>query len=201
MRILLIGYGNPGRLDDGLGPALAERFQGLEESELNTPRCSGTPPGEGTLSDDGQTRASVPCDEAGGTPAVRIALRGRYSPCPPALVVESNYQLNVEDAAQIAEFDVVVFADASTDAEPPFTFEPVVPEPGGLSFSSHSVSAPQLMWMVKELFHAEPQAFMLAIRGVDFNEFGEKLSVPARENLEQAVEFLKQWIKELSNIE
>ena len=26
-RVLLIGYGNPGRLDDGLGPALVERLQ------------------------------------------------------------------------------------------------------------------------------------------------------------------------------
>ena len=30
-KILLIGYGNPGRLDDGLGPALAAR---LEESDI-----------------------------------------------------------------------------------------------------------------------------------------------------------------------
>ncbi|MBL7017019.1 MAG: hypothetical protein ISR84_05620, partial [Kiritimatiellales bacterium] len=110
--------------------------------------------------------------------------------------VESNYQLNVEDAAQIAEVDVVVFADASTDAEPPFTFEPVIPEEGGLTFSSHSVSAPQLMGMVKDLFHAEPKAYMLAIRGYDFNEFGEKLSKKAQTNLDEAVRFLSQWIKE-----
>ena len=104
MKILLIGYGNPGRLDDGLGPALAERIQGGGET-------------------------------------------GRSG----AIVVESNYQLNVEDAAQIAEYDMVVFADASTDAEPPFTFTPVMPEPGGLSFSSHSVSASQLMGMVDQV--------------------------------------------------
>ena len=146
MKILLIGYGNPGRLDDGLGPALAERFQGLEK-----------------------------------------------------LTIETNYQLNVEDAAQIAEVDVVVFADASTDAEPPFTFSPVVAEEGGLSFSSHSVSAPQLMGMVRDLFHAEPKAYMLAIRGYDFNEFGETLSEQAKANLDQAVDFLEQWIKEECN--
>jgi hydrogenase maturation protease len=29
MRILVIGYGNPGRSDDGLGPALAERLEAL----------------------------------------------------------------------------------------------------------------------------------------------------------------------------
>jgi len=26
-KVLLIGFGNPGRLDDGLGPALAEIFE------------------------------------------------------------------------------------------------------------------------------------------------------------------------------
>ena len=29
-RILVIGFGNPGRGDDGLGPALAERLEGLQ---------------------------------------------------------------------------------------------------------------------------------------------------------------------------
>jgi hydrogenase maturation protease len=28
-RVLLVGYGNPGRLDDGLGPAVAAHFEGL----------------------------------------------------------------------------------------------------------------------------------------------------------------------------
>jgi len=142
-RILLIGYGNPGRLDDGLGPALASTFQGLELSNLT---------------------------------------------------VESNYQLNVEDAAQIAEHDVVIFADASTDAEPPFTFTPVEAERGELSFSSHSVSAPQLLGMTEELFGKKPEAWMLAIRGVDFNEFGERLSEQAVQNLEAAAAFLKKWL-------
>jgi len=140
-RILLIGFGNPGRLDDGLGPAFAEIFQRLEFSNLT---------------------------------------------------VESNYQLNVEDAAQIMEHDIVVFADASTDAKAPFTFTPVKPERGGLSFSSHSVSASQLLGMVHDLFQAKPEAWMLAIRGIEFNEFGEQLSPQAEQNLNDAVEFLKE---------
>jgi hydrogenase maturation protease len=156
-RILLIGYGNPGRLDDGLGPALAERFQGLEKS------------------------TKLSCNDFQGLEN---------------LTVESNYQLNVEDAAQIAEHDVVVFADASTDAEPPYTFTPVVAEAGGLSFSSHSVSASQLMGMVEELFGKKPEAWMLAIRGIEFNKFGETLSASAIEHLDCAVEFLKNWMNE-----
>jgi hydrogenase maturation protease len=156
MKILIIGYGNPGRLDDGLGPALAERFRQAEPAPGNFQALE-------------------------------------------QLTVESNYQLNVEDAAQIAEYDVVVFADASTDVPPPFSFEPVVPAAGGLSFSSHSVSAPQLLGMVKELFHAEPAAWMLAIRGVEFDAFGEKLSPAAKENLDRAADFLKEWLQEAND--
>jgi hydrogenase maturation protease len=139
-RILVIGYGNPGRLDDGLGPALAEKIRALNL---------------------------------------------------PNITVDSDYQLNVEDAAQLAEHDLVILADASTDAEPPFTFTLLEAEQGGLSFSSHSVSASRLLGMVDELFGKQPETWMLAIRGYDFNEFGEQLSAQAEQNLEAAVDFLK----------
>jgi hydrogenase maturation protease len=158
-RILLIGYGNPGRLDDGLGPALAEKFQTLESVDaVSSPRFQ-------------------PLEN---------------------LTVESNYQLNVEDAAQIAEHDIVIFADASTDAEPPFTFTPVEAEAGGPSFSSHSISAPQLLGMTEELFGKKPEGWMLAIRGVEFNEFGERLSAQAEENLEAAAAFLTDRLEQFT---
>ncbi len=34
--ILVVGYGNPGRLDDGLGPAVAERIEGLRLPGVRT---------------------------------------------------------------------------------------------------------------------------------------------------------------------
>ncbi len=200
-RILLIGYGNPGRLDDGLGPALAEKFQQaepapnsfqpLEKLDPNPPRPpafaelrrgrSATPPKEGSSQDVGLNSPPVEGCRNGGVGALWLE----------NLTVEANYQLNVEDAAQIAEHDVVIFADASTDAEPPFTFTSVEAEKGGPTFSSHSISAPQLLGMTEELFGKKPEAWMLAIRGYDFNEFGEKLSEQATQNLEAATEFLK----------
>ena len=36
MKALVIGYGNPGRLDDGLGPALAEAVEKLDLPGLIT---------------------------------------------------------------------------------------------------------------------------------------------------------------------
>jgi len=85
MKILVIGYGNLGRLDDGLGPAFAERVQALDLS---------------------------------------------------GVTVESNYQLNIEDADLIAQFDVVVFADASVNAEEPFEFMPLEKRVPWLGFSA-----------------------------------------------------------------
>jgi len=143
MKILLIGYGNPGRLDDGLGPAFAEKIQALEL---------------------------------------------------PGVAVESNYQLNIEDADLVAKFDVVVFADASVDAEAPFEFQPLESKPPMVGFSSHSIAAGSLLGLAEELFGATPQAYTMAIRGYDFNEFGEWLSAQAQANLKAAVGIFPGWV-------
>ena len=137
---LVIGYGNPGRLDDGLGPALADRLEAL------------------------------------GIPGV---------------TVDSDYQLTVEDAAAVAQHDVVVFADAHVSCDPPFSFTRMEPDPGGiLSFSSHHAEPEAVLALAKEAFGKTPAAFALGIRGYEFNEFGEQLSEAARRNLDAALEFL-----------
>ena len=142
--MLVIGYGNPGRLDDGLGPAFAEQIQALQ------------------------------------LPGVRV---------------ESNYQLNIEDAELISKFDEVVFADASVDADEPFDFRPMNPTPPFVGFSSHSITAESLLGLTKELFNAAPQAFAMAIRGYEFHAFGESLSDAADGNLTGAVGFFRQWVQ------
>ena len=66
--VLLYGYGNPGRQDDGLGNAFIDRIEewikeeGLENIEL-----------------------------------------------------DSNYQLNIEDAEAISNYDIAIFIDASVE--------------------------------------------------------------------------------------
>lgn len=143
-RVLLIGYGNPGRLDDGLGPALAERFEKL------------------------------------GLPGV---------------TVDANYQLNVEDAADLAEHDVVIFADADVSGPEPFWFRRIEPK-RVLSFTTHSVAPDALLGLAEQLFDARGEAFILGIRGYRFNEFGEGLSPEAQENLDAAAEFLEAALRD-----
>lgn len=137
-RALVIGYGNPGRLDDGLGPALAERLEAL-------------------------------------------AL--------PDVTVEASYHLSVEDAEAIARHDVVVFVDAHTSVDEPFSFTPVEPVEH-VGFSSHSLTPPAALSLARKLFGVTAEAYVLAIRGYEFNDFGQGLSPAARANLGEAVESL-----------
>ena len=141
-RVLLIGYGNPGRLDDGLGPALAEAIE--HKSFKN-------------------------------------------------VTVDSNYQLTVEDAAEIAEHDVVIFADASVNSDEPFTFKSITPKVVN-TFSSHSIEPEVVLGFAYDLFQAKTKGYALAVRGYEFNEFGEKLSSKAQDNLISAVEFLSELL-------
>ena len=136
--VLLFGYGNPGRLDDGLGPVLADAVAALQ-------------------------------------------LEG--------VTVETNYQLNVEDAAQVAEFDAVVFVDADVACAPPFRFEAIPPR-ASVSFTSHSVEPAAVLAMAHDMFGASTRAYALGIRGHEFNDFGERLSTQARQNCDAALAFI-----------
>ncbi len=138
--ILVLGYGNPGRLDDGLGPALAEQVAQLEL---------------------------------------------------PGVTADANYQLSVEDAAAVAEFGLVLFADASVDGAEPFFCKELTPKEGA-SFSTHHVTAEQVLFLSRSLFQADTRAYMLGIRGYEFNEFGERLCARAQENLDCAVQYVRE---------
>ncbi len=136
--ILVLGYGNPGRLDDGLGPALAEAVAALNIAGVDA---------------------------------------------------ESDYQLTVEDAAEIARHETVVFADAAAEGPEPFSFEPVEPV-GAPGFTTHSASPGELMALAGALFGSTARGYILGIRGYEFGAFGERLSSGARANLAAALAFL-----------
>ncbi|HOX38529.1 MAG TPA: hydrogenase maturation protease [Candidatus Brocadiia bacterium] len=140
-RVLILGYGNPGREDDGLGPALAERCGAL------------------------------------GLPGV---------------TVDSDYQLNIEHAADLSGYDAVIFADASVDAREPFSFGPTKAAET-IAFTTHSVSPEAVLAICQDSFGPPPEAWVLAIRGYSF-EFAEGLTDKARENLDRAVAFVKSKI-------
>ena len=141
-RVLVLGYGNPGRQDDGLGPA-----------------------------------AVAGIDNLGW----------------PNLTAFDNYQLNIEDAIDVAAHDVVWFVDATKVGPSPYTVSEVVPS-HSIAFSSHIVRPEAILAIAHQYYGAAPQAFMLAIRGYGF-EFVEALTPHATANLDAALAMLAGWIR------
>ena len=138
-----MGFGNPAREDDGLGPAVAEAVEKLD-------------------------------------------IEG--------VTVDADYQLTVTDAAAVAEYDAVIFVDASTNCTQPFTFAPVEPKRQE-SFSSHSVSPEGVMGLAEELFGADKKAYLLEVRGYSFAMFREKMTDRATQNMEKAVDYLSEVLR------
>ena len=100
----------------------------------------------------------------------------------------------MEDAATVADHDVVVFADASMEGPDPFFFRRIEPR-SEACFTTHVLPPDVLMGMAVEHFGAETEGFLLGIRGHEFDEFGEFLSERARDNLGAAGEFLLEAIR------
>jgi hydrogenase maturation protease len=106
----------------------------------------------------------------------------------PDVELITDFQLQVEFALDLQGRQRVIFVDASLDALPPFTFNPVSAAED-TSYSSHALSPSAVLHAYQKLFGAPPPAFVLAIRGTTF-ELGEDLSDEAAAHLQAAVAWL-----------
>jgi len=143
-RVLILGYGNPGRQDDGLGPAAV--------SEIESMGLSNTTAFE-------------------------------------------NYQLNIEDAMDVASHDIVWFIDAAKTGQSPYSVRAVSPS-STIEFTSHIVRPEAILAIARQCYGGSPQAFLLVIRGYEF-EFIEALTPGAKDNLHAAVAMLTDRIRSL----
>jgi hydrogenase maturation protease len=150
MQILIYGYGNPGRQDDGLGIILTERLAfWVSESQLT------------------------------------------------GVEFDNNYQLNIEDAATIAQKDLVIFVDASEEDIEDFCFSRV-DDATKISYTTHAASPGYIVQLCKELFNKEPLVFLLHIKGYEW-AFQEGLSERAKENLDLAFGFMQNLLADPEN--
>ena len=108
--------------------------------------------------------------------------------------VDSNFQLNIEDADAIKDRDVVVFVDASVEDIGQYHFGPVEPSEGRSEFTLHAASPAYILALCIRLYKRHPETYLLQIRGYEW-EFREELSTRAAENLDAALDFLKRKIK------
>jgi hydrogenase maturation protease len=141
-RVLVLGYGNPGRQDDGLGPAAVAQIESLGW---------------------------------------------------PNLTAFDNYQLNIEDAMDVADHDVVWFVDAAKDGPSPYAVRELSPAPS-IEFTSHLMRPEAILAIARQCYGATPRAFLLAIRGFEF-EFIEALTPGATDNLRAALAMLTDKIR------
>jgi hydrogenase maturation protease len=108
--------------------------------------------------------------------------------------LESNYQLNIEDALRIAEKDIVIFVDASNEEIEDIDFSVIEPSEGRSEFTTHSASPSFVLALCINLYGKHPETYLLQIRGYSW-EFREDLSEKAEKNLEKALAFLKKKLR------
>lgn len=107
--------------------------------------------------------------------------------------LDSNYQLNVEDAAEIYDKDLVIFADASIE-EHIKNFEITRVSPSAeVNFTMHTVSPGYVLNLCQTIYGYHPPAYLLHIRGYEW-EMKESLSEQAQQNLNKAFDNLKEII-------
>jgi hydrogenase maturation protease len=99
--------------------------------------------------------------------------------------VDATYQLQIEDAAKIAEYDRVVFLDASVLPVPEVHLERLEPAIDA-THTTHAVSPACVLGLCRELYGRTPDAYALHIHGEAF-ELGESVTDRAAANLDRAV--------------
>lgn len=148
VKVLVYGYGNPGRQDDALGIEMANLIEEwTHEHKIGN------------------------------------------------VEIETNYQLNVEDAERISNMDVVVFVDASQEDISEYEFTHLDSSDEKVEFTMHAVSPEYVLHVCKDLFKKSPKTCLLGIKGYEWN-FQEGLSDNAKLNLEQAFQFLTRKLEE-----
>lgn len=147
-KILLYGYGNPGRGDDGLGSAFIQSMdEWIQKKKLRH------------------------------------------------ISTECNYQLNIEDASTLSQFDAAIFVDASRAEIEAYSFSPVHPAACS-AFTTHAVSAGAVVALCAELYGVTPLVYLLQIKGYCW-DFGTGLSIRAKKNLQKALHFVQRAVIDL----
>lgn len=145
MKVLVYGYGNPGREDDGLGIAFTEKLEKwAEQNELEH------------------------------------------------FYFDMNYQLNIEDAFEISDYDAVLFVDASTELIEDFIISEVEPS-DKVNFTMHSASPSYISHLCKQIYNVEPLIYLIHIKGYKWS-MKEGMSEKALSNLNQAVTHMQKLL-------
>lgn len=114
--------------------------------------------------------------------------------------IELRYQLQIEDALLISEYQQVIIADATEIAYPAgyafYRCKPTRTE----AFTTHQLAPETVLFLVEELFQQKPEVYVMAVSGSEW-ELGIGMSQLAQENLQRAVGYLAGWLVQFSSRE
>ena len=104
--------------------------------------------------------------------------------------IEYRYQLQIEDADLISNYDTVIFVDATKEeTEEGFYLKPCHPSEK-YSFSTHALAPETVLYLSHKLYDHNPDASIFAIQGYDW-ELKMGLSEKGTLNLEKAKKYFK----------
>ena len=100
-----------------------------------------------------------------------------------------DFQLQIEHALDLQGRQLALFIDAGARTPGPFTFQRIAPATGA-AYTTHELPPEAVLQVFCQTeSEAPPPAFVLCIRGEDF-ELGEPISLAAESNLQLAFELL-----------
>lgn len=108
----------------------------------------------------------------------------------PDISFDTNYQLNIEDAFLIKDFDLVFFCDASREDIRDFCLTKVSPSEAHIEFTMHAVSPAFVLDLCQKIYHKTPDTRLLHIKGYEW-DFREGISNQTKKNLEAALSHFK----------
>ncbi len=148
--LLILGYGNPSRGDDGLAAEFIDRLEHEKNRSLRT--C------------------------------------GAFS-------ILKEFQLQIENTLDLEQYPMVLLVDASSVLSTPFKLTRVRAFSDS-SYSSHALSPAALLAVFEQTSKMSPPAvYLLAIKGLSF-ELGDPLSLSAEQNLQSALNFSRNLIRQ-----
>ncbi len=107
-----------------------------------------------------------------------------------------EFQLQVENALDMKDRQLVLFIDAGMDTPTPFAFYHAQPGDERMLYS-HALTPESLLKVYVQFYERNaPDVFVLCIRGISF-ELGGSLTLQAAANLSAALDFVKLCLLDL----
>ncbi|HUW49791.1 MAG TPA: hydrogenase maturation protease [Sulfuricella sp.] len=109
----------------------------------------------------------------------------------PEIELLTDFQLQIEHAADLENRELILFIDASASCPAPFLLSRLQPSQD-ISHTTHAMSPAAVLQVFERVYRRPaPPAFLLAVRGESF-ELGEPLGRQAEQNRDAALELLIQ---------